>query len=271
MSDERRGRLFERGRARWPELPLAYESFLELAGPHLEELAGVEEERVCAEDLFLVAACLARLPGAVDRFDAFVWPQLERHLRRMEPQDALLEEMRQALLVRLFVPESADAPPRIARYSGRGPLIVWLRMAAARLALNLQRDERRRNGVPELEGMGRLESSDIELSFIRGLYEADFVAALREAMAELDGEQRLLLQLRYRDRLTSTQIGALVKLNRVTAHRRVVAARDALSVKVREKLRARLTLSQSGLEHLMGLLSSRLVPVLTAQLRDGLS
>jgi RNA polymerase sigma-70 factor len=143
-------------------------------------------------------------------------------------------------------------------------------MAAARLALNLRRDERRHVELSgAADGFGAV--SDIELSFIRGVYEKDFVVALGEAMASLPADERLLLQLRYRDRLSSTQIAAAMRTSRVTAHRRVVAARDALAVALRDRLRSRLTLTQSGLEHLMGLLSSRLVPALTAQLRVGLS
>ena len=37
-----------------------------------------------------------------------------------------LPEMRQVLLVRLFVPDSPDGAPRIAEYTGRGPVQVWL-------------------------------------------------------------------------------------------------------------------------------------------------
>ena len=271
-ADDKLRRLHERGRRRWPDLGLSVDAFARLQAGNVAKLADVEEERICADDLFLVAACLERLPGAVDAFDAFVWPLLERHLRRMEQQPERLAEMRQTLLVRLFVAPAPDAPPRVAEYTGRGPLIVWLRMAAARLALNSKRDDARVTSLGDSYAhKAAAASPDIELSFIRGRYEDDFVAALRASLAALSDEQRLLLQYRYREELTSDQIAVLVKASRVTAHRRVVAARDELAGKLREALRARLSLTESGVEQLLGLLSSRLVPALADELRQGLA
>jgi len=272
MDEPRARTLYDRGVARWPDLALPFASFCELVRGHLEKLGDLGEAEICAEDLFLVACCRASLPGAVDRFDAFVWPQLESHLRRMRGEAEWLHEMRQTLLVRLFVPDAAGEPARIDGYTGRGALIVWLRMAAARLALNAKRNEKRTTGLTDsYPERAAAASFDIELSFIRGRYEADFVASLRAALAALDDEQRLLLQFRYREQLTSDQIAVLLKTSRVTAHRRVVAAREALAEHLRETLRKRLLLSQSGLEQLLGLLSSKLVPALTAELRDGLA
>jgi hypothetical protein len=51
----------------------------------------------------------------------------------------------------------------------------------------------------------------------------------------------------------------------------VVLAREVLAAKMREGLRSRLALSQSGLDQLMQLLSSSLVPALAAELKQGLS
>jgi RNA polymerase sigma-70 factor (ECF subfamily) len=262
--------IYERGGARWPELPLPFEAFLAHVRPHLGVLASIGLEQSSAEDLFLVAACLQRLPGAVDRFDAFAWPQLERHLRRMERETERLAEMRQVLLVRLFVPDAPGALPRIAEYSGRAPLAAWLRIAAKRLLLNAMRDGARITGLGDSYA-DKAASGDVELSFIRGRYEEDFSGALREAVGALSDEERLALQLRYREDLNSDQIAVVLKTSRATAARRVVSAREALAHKVREVLRARLDLSQTGLEQLIGLFSTSLVPALAAELRKGLS
>ncbi len=264
-------RLFERGRARWASLPLSFETYSLLLREQLQALAGIPEQTIQAEDLFLAAACRALLPGAIDCFDALTWPELQRHLRRTQPEPERLEELRQLLLVRLFVPDASGAVPRIASYTGRGPLLAWLRMLAVRLSGRVQRKEHRTTGLTDsFADKASSLTSDIELSFIRGRYEEDFIAALRAAMAELDDKERLLLQFRYRENLTSDQIAVILNTSRVTAHRRVVAAREALGQKLREKLKARLLLSESGLAHLLGLLSSKLVPALTAELRDGL-
>ncbi len=272
MDEAKARRLFERGRARWPELAVSFDAFARELRPHLATLADLGEDQICAEDLYLVAVCLQRVPGAVDRFDAYIWPDLERHLRGKKLQPHELVEMRQTLLVRLFVPAAEGEPPRIAEYTGRGRLLFWVRMAAVRLALNARRDEGRLTSLGDSYlQRAASASSDIELSFIRGRYEADFVEALRAAVTRLSDEQRMLLQFRYREELTSDQIAVVLKTSRVTAHRRVVAAREALAGQVRDGLRARLALSDSGLQTLMTLLSSRLVPALAAELRQGLA
>jgi RNA polymerase sigma-70 factor (ECF subfamily) len=265
-------KFFERGRARWPGLSLSYNAFIELVRARLAQLDAAPDAAIFAEDLFLVAACQTQVPGAVDAFDALTWPELKKHLRKKEKDPARLDEMRQTLLVRLFVPDSLGGEARIAGYTGRGALLAWLRMAAVRLAVSAHRQENRLAGLADAyaENSPSL-ASDIELSFIRGRYEADFIAALRAAMGELSDEQRLLLQFRYREEMTSDQIAVVLKTSRVTAHRRVATARDALAKSLREKLSSRLQLSESGLGHLLGLLSSRLVPALTAELRDGLT
>jgi len=168
-------------------------------------------------------------------------------------QGVRVESRRQLGLCRLVAPKAAvlltDAHPRDASFDTR--------------------DEARTTGLRD--SLQRAADGDVELSFIRGRYEEDFVAALRSALAALADEQRLLLQLRYREELTSDQIAVVLKTSRVTAHRRVVAARDGLRELLRDRLRARLELSQTGLEQLMGLLSSSLVPALAAELRQGLS
>jgi RNA polymerase sigma-70 factor (ECF subfamily) len=261
--------LYDRGRSRWPTLPLQFEEFFDRVQPHLATLSGVDPSDICAEDLFLVAACLSRLDGAVDQFDALVWPQLERHVRRREGDPERLAEMRQVLLVRLFVPGEDGAPPRIAEYTGRGPLLVWLRMAATRLLTDWRRGDARLASLPD--SLPLAIDRDVELSFIRGRYEQDFAVALRAALESLDDEVRLLLQLCYRERLTSDQIAVLLKTSRATAQRRVASARDALAAQLRQRLQSRLQLSQTGLEQLMGLLSSTLVPSLAAELRSGLA
>ncbi len=269
--DEAKARgLHERGRTRWPDLPLTFEVFLAHAGQHLVTLAAIDAAQICAEDLFLAAACLQRLPGAVDRFDTFVWPQLERHLRRKTGEPERLVEMRQVMLVRLFVPQAADERPLIAEYTGRAPLLVWLRMMATRLLLNARRDEARVTGLGG-SFANKAASDDVEMSFIRGRYEEEFTTALRAALGRLNSEQRLLLQLRFREELTSDQIAVLLKTSRVTAHRRVVTAREALAENLREALRERLKLTKTGLDQLMGLLATSLVPALAAELRKGLA
>lgn len=231
--------LWEQGRAAWPGLALSLATFgaclRERAG---DQLTAQELARLQGADLFLACACLRRLPGAVDSFDAAFWPELSRFLRTLQPQASQLEETRQALLVKLFVPADATAQPKIAEYSGRGPLRAWLRMAVKRMALNEIRDQKWVTGLGDSYAERAVRSTrNLELSIIRGQHEADFVAALREALAGLPPEQRLVLQFHYRDGLKMDALAAVLHTSRASAHRRLDLARTELARLVREELR----------------------------------
>src|SRR5688572_31992928 len=60
--------------------------------------------------------------------------------RRVDRNAAFVDEVRQALRIRLLVGEAGRV--RIDDYMGRGPLRAWLGVAALRIALNLKRAAR---------------------------------------------------------------------------------------------------------------------------------
>src|SRR5438876_233997 len=129
--------LYEVGRSAWPDLSLdraTFERFLE------ERVAlGVapEKTRAQAADLYLACACAHGAAGAVERFDRAHLAGLAAVVARVDPSPAFTDEVRQRLRTKLFVAE-AGAIPKIAEYTGRGPLLSWVRVAALRTALNLK-------------------------------------------------------------------------------------------------------------------------------------
>src|SRR5262249_26465617 len=99
---------------------------------------------------------------------------IEAAARRLDRDPAFLDEVRQALRVRLLVaPEGGR--PRIADYAGRGPLRAWVGVAALRVALNLKRAAAPAGG-DLLAELGTREP-DPELRHLKKVYRAEFRGA----------------------------------------------------------------------------------------------
>jgi RNA polymerase sigma-70 factor (ECF subfamily) len=263
--------LWEHGRAAWPALAVELAVFQR----HVLGGAGGDAtpdlvERLNGEDLYLACACLAQVPGAIGAFEKRHGEAIARHLRRMNLPAESIQELRQALMVKLFVGTERDATPAIAGYSGRGALVIWLRMTVARMALNLLRDQKRVVDVWDSFVEGAADPHDAELSFIRQRYEPEFRAALRDGLTKLPRAERMLLRMHYGQGLTSEQLAAVTRTTRPTAHRRLVAARERLWELVRGELQARLELSASELQSLLRVVRSNLVVSLVSELREGL-
>jgi RNA polymerase sigma-70 factor (ECF subfamily) len=265
-------RLWDSACPAWPSLKpdrKAFEGYLfERVSP-----SATDEDigRLCGADLLIVFACLERLPGAVDQFLSAFGPALAQQIRSIESRAEVSDEMLQELLARIFLPASPDGQPRIAAYSGRGPLRVWLKLAARRLALNARRNSDRLQ-LSESAGDRALSriTLDMEMSFIRGQYEFPFREAIRSGFKRLQPDQRTVLRLHYREGLSSSGLAIALRTSRPTAHRRLAAAREALVTHVRDELQRQLRVGPEKLEGLLELLSTNMVAVLTAELRSEL-
>jgi RNA polymerase sigma-70 factor len=232
------------GRARWPQLTLPAE---ELAA-HLAMLAPPDGDRLAwmrslvAEDLYLACACLTAVPGAVEAFDACYLSRVGSFVFRIDDSPAFADEIRQVLRERLLVRRS-DAPPRIANYSGRGALMVWVRVSAVRAALDLrQRPEEARRGDQEL--LDELASEPApELDLLRARHSEALAAALKQAVASLPPEQRVILRMYFASGQNTQHIAAALRVDRSTAARRLVAARQAVFDETRRLLQLQLPIA----------------------------
>ena len=65
---------------------------------------------------------------ALAHFERLFLPAVDGYVGRLGLADAVVDDVRQELRIRLLVGED----PRIGQYSGRGPLAAWVRMAAIR-------------------------------------------------------------------------------------------------------------------------------------------
>lgn len=207
-----------------------------------------------AADLF-VAWAAARGDGAALRhLDRLLAPEADAAARRVDRAPAFVDEVRQAVRVRLLVAEAGRV--RLDDYAGRGPLRGWLAVAALRVALNLRRAVR--PGGPDLLADLVSGEADPELRHLKTLYRAEFRDALEAALRALPERQRALLRLSYVEGLKATQLAKLYGVHETTAARWLARAAEQVADDARRRLMTRLALSASSLDSVARMVLSNL-------------
>ena len=254
MSDEQERTLLQAAREAWPGIAIHPEPF----ASHVESLrraGGALPEHLA--DLSLAFAAARGDAAALRAFDEHNLAKLAPAVLRVDASEDFVAEVRQALRVHLLV-GSGEAPPRIAEYQGRGPLLAWVRIAAVRLALKLKRSEAPMVSTEDVLGELAASEPDPELRYLKTLYRAEFGAAFREALAALPERQRVLLRLHYVDGLTMMRIAQLYQVHQSTVSRWVASALDSVASNARRRLIGRLALSPSRLDSVARMVRSHL-------------
>jgi DNA-directed RNA polymerase specialized sigma24 family protein len=125
----------------------------------------------------------------------------------------------------LIAPESDDALPVLARYDGHRPLAPWL----IRVFQNWHLSKLRQTGV-----VGTLPDDDYAVPMdagpavpdAAGRWHEAFVQAARDWLGSIDDDERLLLGLRWRYRMSQREAAKLFGLNEGTLTRRTDKLRD---------------------------------------------
>ncbi|HZO13464.1 MAG TPA: sigma-70 family RNA polymerase sigma factor [Polyangiaceae bacterium] len=212
-------------------------------------------------DLFLAMACAsgdARALAEFERRYILAVPAMLARQKLARSQD-VVEEIQQALRDRLLVPRGSEAP-RIAEYAGRGPLAAWVRVAAVREAIGLDR-KARATAHKHTEAEKRApvpRRADPEAEVIRDRYHGALKAAVKRALAALDEEDRTLLRLHFIEGLTVEQIGATIGAHGSTASRRISRARERVRELTERELAREMPMRKSEFRSLVGLLRSEL-------------
>jgi RNA polymerase sigma-70 factor, ECF subfamily len=161
---------------------------------------------------------------------------------------------------RLLFPK--QGPLRLADYAGRSSLATWIRVAATRTAIDLERRLRREVDVDAVDDdiETRLTAAqrvvDPELALVQARYKAIFDSALQAALTSLDAEQRTMLRIYFLGGMSIDQIARAYGIHRSTAARWVGRAKDATLAEVRRTLTAQLRVSPSELDSLIRALRS---------------
>ena len=167
-----------------------------LAGRWPDGLPPVEAlSKLHLADLRLAFACRTGANAAVATFERLYATELTSAYQRVQSRGIDPEDLRQRLLERFFV-GTAEAAPRIESYSGQGPLRSWVRVAATRQRIDLERrrgDKDRRLETHRERNLLDAAAADPELDFLERHYRGEFREAFAEALRGLSSRQRNLL------------------------------------------------------------------------------
>ena len=221
--------------------------------PALEPLAALEKLHV--GDLYLACACAQGNRQALEDLNRRFLSQVHLYLARFGRSPDFADEVQQELRQALLVPKNAHGS-RILEYSGHGPLGRWIRVAAVRAAISLQRTEKPTRPDDVLEML--LPGPDPELDFIKLRDRGAVRTAILDAIAELESRDLGLLRLHYVELVSLDKLAAVHRVHRATMARWLSAARDHILRRSRALLRERLKLSTSECDSLIQLVRSRL-------------
>ncbi|HEY1187537.1 MAG TPA: sigma-70 family RNA polymerase sigma factor [Gemmata sp.] len=124
----------------------------------------------------------------------------------------------------LIAPESEGTLPVLARYDGQRPLAPWLIRVFQNWHLSKLRQSTGTTALPDdeialpMDAAPKAEGSD--------RWHETFVSAAREWLGSIDDDERLLLGLRWRYRLSQREAAKLFNLNEGTLTRRTDKLRD---------------------------------------------
>lgn len=233
MEDQGIEQAFARGRQAWPGIGVDLSTFR----AHCERVLGPAPEwdwqRFGAE-LLLCCACARGDTEATRILEADILPQVVKAISRIDPDPELVEEALQILRDKLLVGPRA----KIADYAARGPLVAWLSVAAARVALDLIRSRNARK-LQHAELPDRLAQSDNSPlnDIVKSRYADSFQRALKHAISALPSRDRNLLRLQLVGRCSIDQLGRMYLVHRATAARWLEGARNRVFESVREQMK----------------------------------
>jgi RNA polymerase sigma-70 factor (ECF subfamily) len=253
--DEARRLAWERGRDGNPGIDLDFAAF----ATHLDKLSSTGAPAIdglAVADVFLVAACLAGTPGAVE----------ELHRRHAEHVRSALAgyvsasdaaELQQELMNNLVV-GSLESPPKLVSYAGRAPLERWLRVTAQRAALMWLRSGRAEARAHKGAAAEPHSATHPEVAYMKDRYRIAFEEALEHALGRVSERDRALLRLHVVSGVSVERVGKMFGVSQPTASRWLAHAREALLADVKATLQAKFGAESQELASLAGLVASRL-------------
>jgi RNA polymerase sigma-70 factor (ECF subfamily) len=252
-------RLVAEARATWPTVPLGDEDFV----AHLADRWATRRDEALpldglrTSDLFLACAAARGVRQAIELVDERFIRKLDGYLHRLAGDPGLADDVRQSLRQILLV-AGEEGPPKLATYAGRGDLLGFVKVTAARLAVRAKQ-RANREGPSASEALeARFEEVDVEAERIRALYRPLFKAALARALDDLPARDRLLLEQHYADDLGIDELGRLHGVHRATAARWLQGIRDDVRARVRRTLMAEVRMTGAACDSLMGFLAEDL-------------
>jgi RNA polymerase sigma-70 factor, ECF subfamily len=196
------------------------------------------------EGLLLARACLRHEAAALAVLDGELLAAVGSALRRRASSDDV-DEALQLLRARLLLGEA----PKLSKYSGRGPLGAFLRIAGSHVLSNLRPAPGHLVHGDELAALP--DVTELESKLVRKDQQARFRAVFREAVQALTARERSLLRLSLLDGLSIDDIAPMYGAHRASVARWLSAARERLSAITRSRLSVALDLPEEDVERLL--------------------
>jgi RNA polymerase sigma-70 factor (ECF subfamily) len=254
--------LCARGRAAHPQLAMedaVFAAHLGRCGAPVGAIAASGEPAdVWAEDLFLCCAGLLGDDAAVRTLRAQARPVLLGYLRGIDAAPAFVDEVEQRLWDSALV-GTTEAPPKLAGYSGKGPLAGWLGVVAQRIALTMRRkDDSERRAADGAGIEASLVVGDPELALVKGHLRGPFRRVITRALDALDDRERMVYRMHIIDGLSMERIGKTYGVSQSTVSRWMASARDNIVAEAQRLLHDEMEASPEDYESLSRLLVSQL-------------
>jgi RNA polymerase sigma-70 factor, ECF subfamily len=257
--------------AQWPGVVIEPERYAAHVAERVPEGQPVEQSltSMALADLYLACAAAASDPLALEALDQLIARAVGMAGDVARAPAAARDEAAQVVRTLLLVPRP-ERPPAVLDYTGRGPLGGWLRIIASREVVRLvKRDGRQVELGDALLADHALGADDPVLRGLKERYREELADAFRAALAALGPKERTLLRYQLVDGLSIDDIGAILRVHRATAARRLGRVRDTLVADTRGRLAERLRLGDDEVQSIIRLVQSELDVSIIRHLRTG--
>ncbi|MFT3713139.1 MAG: sigma-70 family RNA polymerase sigma factor [Archangium sp.] len=211
-----------------------------------EKWLGARRSAPQVEALALVFACVQGKTPAIRHLEDRYFPKVRGALKKMNAgglEDELIDWLRFELFAR-------EQGPLLSTYSGKGDLTAFLRAIAVHEALKRLKKQKREVDADAVE---ELPMPQVELAAMKGAYGKEFTRALDESFRSLEVTERNLLRQYFLDGLSIDALAKLYDIHRATAARRVTAAKEKLTDRVKARLIEQLNLGESSVQEVITL------------------
>jgi len=239
------------GNLRWPQFDVRADDLADYGAR--AKLADSAREH--AADVVLACACVKNSEPAVSELDRMIRENIPTFVRRIDRTPEFGDEICQRLQEKLLLGDR----PRLATYTGSGPLLHWLRVMAVRLALDAKRAERPlMNVFATTFADNMVADAGPELDVLKARYGPSLLEAVSRGLRALPRRQRAVLRLYVMGNVSSEEIGRMYKVHRVTVARWISAAEQSVFEVVKGEFRERWGLATSDVASLARLIRSQL-------------
>jgi len=253
---------WERGAAAWPGIEVAPDRFARELARRLGALDSGDAVMaaiavVRSSDVYVAIAGSDGHAAAIARLHDIVAGELQQVAIKLRASSDQTTEIH-AEVCRSLLDDEPSRPAALRGYAGREDLRGYVRVIATRALIRTINRGRRDVAIGDAALFDRvLPHDDPELGVLRSRYHETVDAALRAALARLDGRARALLRYQLLDGWSIDRVGRLYGVHRATAVRWLADARDVLGNTIRDELAMRLQIATDEIDSIVRLVQSR--------------